>query len=382
MAIQTRHQSNDEAFDSWSKRLVTEAINQREASWAVGDLMLEGLDRFEEARVWTVAEATGMTPEAITNYKSLAKTFPKGKRRYNLGISVHEAVRSLDEPVREAFLDLVEKYEISRTALRERVKAYKGGDFGALEFKWKPAPKVVDVPDNAVREDQEDTSVFDNGAFGAGLAAEKQERERPEYEALSENDALRQACRAIERLDVGMIDKARVSAPSLKDAITKLNDIYQAAVDAQSSRIFPARLGTTKGGEDEEAHSASQCFKESLIGRRRQTEAFKNASPENAVGDKEPRHDKPGETGTEIQIPAQKDALYQSSAAAPSVSSPDDGAGADVAPHHPPAIPQAEECASSSGEPWPVDEKGEPEPPRYLVERLKREKAEKEGAHG
>ena len=75
-----------------------------------------------------------------------------------------------------------------------------------------------------------------------------------------------------------------------------------------------------------------------------------------------------------------------SRAAASSGSLPvTEDAGADVAPHHPPAIPQAEGCASSSGEPsveqrvYERDQNGVEQPPDIPDFLLARKK---EGAHG
>lgn len=217
--------SNDPGFDDWATRLVSQAVNHRHAAWSIGDLMLEGLNRFDEPRVWTAAEGTGMTPETLTNYKSLAKSFPPGKRRLNLGVSVHEVVRTLDEAARSAALDLVERHDLTREALRERVKAYKGGDLAALNSDWKPPHKVIEVEEPNAGVSDENKPVFDSGAFGEAVEAERGERERADFTANDANQDVLNACRAVERIDIRMVDPARLSRDAIRAAIAKLREL-------------------------------------------------------------------------------------------------------------------------------------------------------------
>ncbi len=256
--IRTEPLSNDPGFDDWATRLVTEAVNHRHAAWSLGDLMLEGLNRFDEPRVWTAAEGTGMTPETLTNYKSLAKSFPPGKRRLNLGVSVHEVVRTLDEAARSAALDLVERHDLTREALRERVKAYKGGDLGALNSGWKPPHKVIEVEEPNAGVIDEDKPVFDSGAFGEGVEAERGERERADFAANDANQDVLNACRAVERIDTRMVDPARLSRDAIKAAIAKLRELedLKARHDARSLMNRnsvpdgePAQASARKGGD-------------------------------------------------------------------------------------------------------------------------------------
>lgn len=241
MAIQTRPLTNDEAFDRWAADLVTRAVDHRNAAWTIGDLLLEGLEKFDEDRVWTAAEATGMTPETLTNYKSLAKTFRPGRRRMNLGISVHETVRSLDETAQNLFLDMVEKYEITREALRERVRAYKAGDAGAANYKWKPQPKVVEVEDShAGVSDNDDKPVFDATDAGQGIAAEREAREPAETLSDAHQSLLR-SLDAIDRATTAencrMLPMARINTARLRSAAAVLLRIADEADAIQAGRL-------------------------------------------------------------------------------------------------------------------------------------------------
>lgn len=262
MTIQTRPLTNDEAFDTWCRDLVAQAVEHRNAAWTIGDLLLEGLEKFDEARVWTAAEATGMTPETLTNYKSLAKTFRPGRRRMNLGITVHETVRALDETAQNLFLDLVEKYEISRESLRERVRAYKSGDAGAANYKWKPERKVIDVdPDHAGVSEDEDKPVFDGTSAGAGIAAEKAEREHRDDTLSDANQILMRGLDTVERAlnaeNRRMLPLARLNTARLRAAAKELTRLADEADAVQSGRMTPrqnarpfSQEATAKGEAD------------------------------------------------------------------------------------------------------------------------------------
>lgn len=263
MPIQTRHLTNDEAFDRWAADLVTRAVDHRNAAWTIGDLLLEGLEKFDEARVWTAAEATGMTPETLTNYKSLAKTFRPGRRRMNLGISVHETVRSLDETAQNLFLDMVEKYEITREALRERVRAYKAGDAGAANYKWKPQPKVVEAEDShaGVSDDDDDRPVFDNTDAGQGIAAERETREPAETISDAHQSLLRSLDgleRATTAENCRMLPMARINTARLRAAAAALLRIADEADAIQAGKLTrrnptPEATGSQLADDDQRA---------------------------------------------------------------------------------------------------------------------------------
>lgn len=91
--------SNDSAFDQWAVEFASVSINYRHSIWAIGDKLLEGCDRFDDGRVWRVAETTGLTHGTLENYRSMAKAYPPQTRRLNLSFGIHEAARPLP-PVR------------------------------------------------------------------------------------------------------------------------------------------------------------------------------------------------------------------------------------------------------------------------------------------
>lgn len=243
MSIKTRPMTNDEAFDEWQTQLLKEAINHRHAVWSIGDLLLEGEKKFDDARFMQALEATKLTIETLTNYKSLAKCFPIGSRRLNLGVSHHEAVRSLDEPTRKAMLDLVERHEISRENLRDRVQAYKGGDLEALLPKWRQKNKVTEVEDHAAREnDDDDKPVFDSTDAGVGMAGDRSDDGSLKGIDLSDVnqvmlDALTKAEKAFSHENVSFANLERLSAPRLRALGERIIEV-SAAVDAAQENAF------------------------------------------------------------------------------------------------------------------------------------------------
>ncbi len=295
--IETRPLTNDEAFDRWCRELVERAVDHRNAAWTMGDLLLEGLEKFDEARVWTAAEATGMTPETLTNYKSLAKTFRPGRRRMNLGISVHEAVRSLDETAQNLFLDMVEKYEITRENLRERVRAYKAGDAGAANYKWKPQPKVVEVEDShaGVSDDDDDRPVFDNTDAGQGIAAEREAREPAEM--LSDaNQSLLRSLDALERATTAencrMLPMARINTARLRAAAAALLRIADEADAIQAGKLTrrnPTPEATVKGEADGTLPRTAEPGESRPGGETRATCAALGGTPSAGTGSDEDR---------------------------------------------------------------------------------------------
>lgn len=259
MSIQTRPLSNDEAFDRWSTDLCKQAINHRHSVWSIGDLLLEGERKFEDGRYMAALEATRLTIETLMNYKSLAKCFPAGKRRLNLGVSSHEAVRSLDDVARDALLDLVEKHEISRDNLRDRVKAYKGGDVGALAYKWKQPNKVTEVEDHAAREnDDDDKPVFDSTDAGVGMAGDRSDDGSLKGIDLSDVnqvmlDALTKAEKAFSHENVSFANLERLSAPRLRALGERIIEV-SAAVDAAQENAFKRQRPAASAKPDANKH--------------------------------------------------------------------------------------------------------------------------------
>jgi hypothetical protein len=243
---------NSPDFDQWRKELVSQAIEHRHAVWSIGDLLLEGEEKFGADRVWSAAEATGMTFDTLRNYKSLANCFPKGRRRLNLGVSHHEAVRSLDEAAREAALDLVQKHDVSRESLRERVKAYNGGDLAALNPDWKPAPKVVQVEDDhAARDTDEDGApVFDSSDAGEAMAAEKREA-FAEQDLNDANQVLLNALTAVDRAtaynNIAHLNRDRVPLKHVLSCIVALEQLLPSAQRYHSAGATPSPSPADKG---------------------------------------------------------------------------------------------------------------------------------------
>lgn len=199
MAIQTRPVSNNESYDRWQEEVIAAARDYRKGAWALADKLLEGMDRFGEAMFFQVVNDTGLSQHTVDNYLSLARAFPVSRRRENVSLSIHDAVRKLPDEEANAMLMLAEKYQWTREAVRDRVKAWKAGDLTALQAGWKPKlpAKIIEVEDDEPQED-DDKPVFDNTDAGAGMAAEK--AERADFTASDDGQAVLEIIKRIERL--------------------------------------------------------------------------------------------------------------------------------------------------------------------------------------
>lgn len=222
---------NTQSFEDWQAEFVTAAIQQRQSMWMIGDLLLEGLEQFEEANVWTVAECTGHQYQTLANYKSVAKNFPKGKRRLNIPFGIHAELVALDDVTREAFLDCVEDHGWVRNNVRDRVKAWKGGELEAIKPEWKHIRKTIEVEEDDpsfTAGGKDDVPVFDSGDFAEGLSAEREERsDAPDLN--DANQTLLTALSAVEKAttasNVAMLNRDRLSEQRIRAAIIALQSL-------------------------------------------------------------------------------------------------------------------------------------------------------------
>lgn len=230
---------NTPSFDDWKRDLMKAGIDQRHAMWRLGDLLLEGLEKFNDGDVMTAAEALGHEYQTLMNYKSVAKAFPndpnrKDRRRLNLPFSFHQDLVKLDEATRCAFLEGCEQHGWKRPELRERVKAWKGGDLAACNKGWKPEPKQIDVPDVTAggKDGDEDKPVFDASDAGEAVAAEKREA-FAEQDLSDANQVLLDALSAVERAtaykNMVHVNRDRVNMKRVLSSIVALEQLLPSA---------------------------------------------------------------------------------------------------------------------------------------------------------
>lgn len=248
MAIQARPVSNNEAYDRWQEEVLAAATDYRKGAWALADKLLEGMDRFGEAMFYQIVNDTGLSQHTIENYLSLAKGFPISRRRENVALGIHDAVRKLPEAEADAVLALAEQYHWTRENVRDRVKAWKTGDLSALKAGWKPklTPKLSaqtpDIEDAEVIEET-DKPVFDSTGAGQATAAERAEkREALADQNLSDaNQILMRGLDTVERAlnaeNRRMLPMARINTARLRSAAAVLLRIADEADAIQSGRL-------------------------------------------------------------------------------------------------------------------------------------------------
>jgi hypothetical protein len=184
--IRTQPASNNPDFDAWHSGLNDDARNYRRSVWKLIDRLGEGRERFGDELFWQAVHSTGLSEGTITNYLGLFKIYPKGKRRENLPLGVHEAIRSLSEDQRATVLAVAEEHDWTREDVRARMLAFKAGDEKAWDPRWKPkrTAKVIDIAEKPTHAGvSDDKPVFDATDAGQALAGEER---REVLAALSE----------------------------------------------------------------------------------------------------------------------------------------------------------------------------------------------------
>jgi hypothetical protein len=135
---------NTPTIEEFAEELLTDTRETSDNAFRIGDRVLEGEKLFGKAAMKKLVDQSPLMPATVANYKSVAKAFPLGARRPGLGFGIHEVIRGLDEPDRDAAFDAAVKMNLSRTMLRKRVKAFRKGDKAAFDKAWAPPtqPKV------------------------------------------------------------------------------------------------------------------------------------------------------------------------------------------------------------------------------------------------
>src|SRR5690606_31912844 len=86
--------TNASDFEQWVVRLTEANFDQRRATWAVIDLLLEGHDRWED-RFWHMADGFGYAEQTIKNYLTIGRQWPKNIRLEHLSPNLHACFNTL-----------------------------------------------------------------------------------------------------------------------------------------------------------------------------------------------------------------------------------------------------------------------------------------------
>ena len=107
------------------------------AAWALADWVAGGAMRFGGSSAREAAGKLGISPGKFSDYLTVAKAYPKFRRRNTLGFSHHAETARLPEADRERILDLAEAEGWTRDRVRE----------AAREVQRKARPRRRPDPD-------------------------------------------------------------------------------------------------------------------------------------------------------------------------------------------------------------------------------------------
>jgi hypothetical protein len=111
-------------YETWQEIGLQVCAVASSAGWWVGDWLIYGTNRwgYDETYLWT-EQATGLSPQTLTNYASVCRRFPPSQRRGKLSFSHHAEVAPLPAVQRTTVLTtaVVQDWSVNRT--RSEVRA-------------------------------------------------------------------------------------------------------------------------------------------------------------------------------------------------------------------------------------------------------------------
>jgi hypothetical protein len=130
-------------YEKWAKKLRAAADQFRSSGWLVGDLLIEGEQKYGEMYA-QAADETGFSPQTLMNMKWVASVIKPSWRQENLSFSVHMELARLPEAKVEKALDVAARHNWNSGETRKRVSAFRKGEDKALQVSWEPPLPVSD----------------------------------------------------------------------------------------------------------------------------------------------------------------------------------------------------------------------------------------------
>ena len=106
------------------------------AGFLIGDYLLYGEHTYGE-KYTQAALLIGLSPQTLTNYASIAKRVPPGRRNASVSFSIHGEVASLSPEEQERWLAIAASERLTKQEVRERIRPPK---------ELTPAEKTVTCP--------------------------------------------------------------------------------------------------------------------------------------------------------------------------------------------------------------------------------------------
>lgn len=138
----------DLTYEEWLGVMAKLFTLEKVTNWAIGDALYFGERKYGEryAHALALSEATGINVDSIRNAMWVSERVPSVVRRLtSLSWTHHQAVAALDPEAQDALLAKAEEHEMSVSALKDAVRAYKK----ALENGGEPPEEVVPMGTSA-----------------------------------------------------------------------------------------------------------------------------------------------------------------------------------------------------------------------------------------
>jgi hypothetical protein len=90
-------------------------------SFLIGDYLLFGEHTYGE-KYSQAATLIGLSPQTLTNYASIARRVPPGRRRTGVSFSIHGEVASLPPAEQERWLEIAATENLTKQEVRDRLR--------------------------------------------------------------------------------------------------------------------------------------------------------------------------------------------------------------------------------------------------------------------
>lgn len=239
------------SFDEWlgvGRKLM---LADKAVQWAIGDWWIYGDHRYGERASAAIDPATG--ENRLTRYMQygwVARSIETSRRREVLSWSAHLEVAALEPNIQDGILSRAVENGWGSREVRAAVKEFK--DRLAGGNKPKLSAQTPDVEDAEVVEET-DAAVFDATPAGAAMAAQKAERERPEFTASTAQQSLLDAMKAMDAalMNRGGLDYETLSAEKLFALADRIKSLAAEVQHAHETKWKSARRPAPAGADRE-----------------------------------------------------------------------------------------------------------------------------------
>jgi hypothetical protein len=113
--------AEDAGLRDWLGELRRLADTESRAPWLIGDLLVQGIERYGDAKYKDAAKATGKTVGSLRSLAWVARTYPPSERRSGLSWRHHRAAAKLQRPERREWLRRAAHWNLTSDQLAKAI---------------------------------------------------------------------------------------------------------------------------------------------------------------------------------------------------------------------------------------------------------------------